>query len=649
MLEDESISLWVAAAGTILFVLIAARLGKRGATNESSSAETAARTHSGEPESDDEDLDDLTSDDPDQAESSLPAAQAVTPTIPAPISDFIGRDLPARALHELLENRKSALIVPQGGRKGLGATELALSVAADLEHVYPDGRIALDLDPPPHGPLTPEQAMSRVLQAIEPQRTPAPNSEQLSERYSEILASKQILIVADNARDPRQLEALPPPEPAALLATASRAFDAPGVESVPLGPLEPAEAESLLGLPGPAAGSSREAVQELLEVCRGDPLLLSLAGGQLLASKSSSVEAYVERLEKGAGSEQDKNSIAPDAAEQLAIRSPARAARWSRLSVFPAAFDRIAGEIVAQLEKGDFEDLVARNLLRYDPVEERACLHELLFEPARSVGVADELAVVEQRHAEYYLRIALDAERLLTAGGDGVTEALRCFDRDRPHIETGQDWAARHTESDDNAATMACDYALRTGSILERRLSPRERAPWFEAAVKAAQRLDDRKSQRIAAERLGQARAAMGDVKAAIRSYHQALSVARDSGNRRSEARVLFEEALAFEQLGTLDHALSRAAQALIILEEIGDPKTEQARRKVEEWKSGRVEEWKSGRVEEWKSGRVEEPTPPLMKDRSATGRPQSAAAKSRNQNRFSIGSATSPSISARG
>ncbi len=214
MLEDESISLWVAAAGTILFVLIAARLGKRGATNESSSAETAARTHSGEPESDDEDLDDLTSDDPDQAESSLPAAQAVTPTIPAPISDFIGRDLPARALHELLENRKSALIVPQGGRKGLGATELALSVAADLEHVYPDGRIALDLDPPPHGPLTPEQAMSRVLQAIEPQRTPAPNSEQLSERYSEILASKQILIVADNARDPRQLEALtPPPSP----------------------------------------------------------------------------------------------------------------------------------------------------------------------------------------------------------------------------------------------------------------------------------------------------------------------------------------------------------------------------------------------------------------------------------------------------
>ena len=124
------------------FRLIAVRLGKRGATVESSSAEPAGGAKPEEPESDDEGLDDLTSADSDQAANSAPAAPAVTPAPPAPICDFIGRESPARALHELLENGESALIIPEGGRKGLGATELALSVASGLEHVYPDGRIA---------------------------------------------------------------------------------------------------------------------------------------------------------------------------------------------------------------------------------------------------------------------------------------------------------------------------------------------------------------------------------------------------------------------------------------------------------------------------------------------------------------------------
>ena len=462
---------------------------------------------------------------------------------------------------------------------------MALSVAADLEQVYPDGRIALDLDAPPNGPLNSEQAISRVLQALEPHTTPATDSARLREQYGALLASKRVLIVADNARDPRQVEGLTPPAPSALLAVASRSFEVGLVKAVPLGPLEPDEAEHLLDLLYPCESSSREAVEKLLGFRRGDPLSLRLAGGQLLVSKSQSVEAYVERLEKRAGSESEGSIVALDAAQQISIGAPARAARWGRLSVFPAAFDRTAGEIIAQLEKGDFEDLVARSLLRYDPVEERACLHELLSAAARNVALPEELAIVEQRHAEYYLQVAIDAERNFAAGGDARIDALSSFDRDRPHIETGQAWAARHAETDHHAAALARDYALGVRSILDRRLSLRERVPWFEIAVKASQELGDAKAERSAAETLGKVRAAMGDLKAAIRSYNQALTVARDSGNRRTEAHILFEEALAFGRLGTRGEALSRAGKALTIMEEIGDPKTDAVRRKIEEWK----------------------------------------------------------------
>ena len=51
---------------------------------------------------------------------------------------------------------------------------------------------------------------------------PAAKPAEVAEQYRGLLAAKQVLIVADNARDARQPEALKPPEPNALLATEAR-------------------------------------------------------------------------------------------------------------------------------------------------------------------------------------------------------------------------------------------------------------------------------------------------------------------------------------------------------------------------------------------------------------------------------------------
>ena len=70
----------------------------------------------------------------------------------------------------------------------------------------------------------------------------------------------------------------------------------------------------------------------------------------------------------------------------------------------------------------------------------------------------------------------------------------------------------------------------------------------------------------------------------AIEHYEQALVIAREIGDRRGEARSLFNGALAFDQLGERAKAIEWLKGALAIEAAIEDPMVDRTRALLAEW-----------------------------------------------------------------
>ncbi len=82
-------------------------------------------------------------DDQDPAQPALalvpfPSPERTALALPAELTLFIGREQERAALHHLLE-RDDVRLITLTGPGGVGKTRLALRVAADLQHRYPDG------------------------------------------------------------------------------------------------------------------------------------------------------------------------------------------------------------------------------------------------------------------------------------------------------------------------------------------------------------------------------------------------------------------------------------------------------------------------------------------------------------------------------
>ncbi len=83
---------------------------------------------------------------------------------------------------------------------------------------------------------------------------------------------------------------------------------------------------------------------------------------------------------------------------------------------------------------------------------------------------------------------------------------------------------------------------------------------------------------------LGNAYQQLGEPKRAIEYYEQHLAIARETGDRRGEGRALWNRALAFDELGHRQEAISDAKAALEIFEQIEDPNAEKVRRQLADW-----------------------------------------------------------------
>ena len=87
-------------------------------------------------------------------------------------------------------------------------------------------------------PLTPEDAMARVLQALSPFAPPPSERPALEAAYRQALDGKRLLLLLDNARDTAQVKPLLVAAPVALLVTSRRTIVLPGARPVQLDPMK---------------------------------------------------------------------------------------------------------------------------------------------------------------------------------------------------------------------------------------------------------------------------------------------------------------------------------------------------------------------------------------------------------------------------
>jgi hypothetical protein len=244
------------------------------------------------------------------------AIDSVVPgLLPRDVPAFTGREEELSTLTALAGGGR-VVVSAIGGTAGVGKTALAVHAAHRLLLGFPDGHLYADLRGYTEGqePVEPGEVLEVFLRRLGVPTEEMPTEvEERSGLLRQVLASRRVLMVLDNARSEGQVRPLLPGAGGSLVLVTSRSV-LPGLEAdarISLDVLPEDEAAAMLaGLAGAArAGAEPGAVGELARLCGRLPLALRIAGQVLAAHPSWPVAKMIgmlagerDRLERlGAG------------------------------------------------------------------------------------------------------------------------------------------------------------------------------------------------------------------------------------------------------------------------------------------------------------------------------------------------------------
>ena len=500
-----------------------------------------------------------------------PPLLVLVPHLPAPPRDFTGRDEELKDL--LADFDRGATITGLRGMGGIGKTALAYALAEKLADRYPDGQILVELRGTSPEPMTPAEAMARVIRAYHPEFRPPESEDGLASIYHSLLRDLRLLLLLDNAAGREQVEPLLPPSGCAVIVTSRNRFALPGLKAKDLDVLPLVDAKKLLLNIADRIGGQEE---ELAGLCGCLPIALRNAAYVLEDRKDLGVAEYLERLKEA------RNRVElVEASFGLSYDLLSQELRrlWSMLSVFPASFDREGAAAVWAMDPdsaaGSLSDLVKWSLVEYDPAICRYRLHDLARDYAASRLQAGEKAEVEERHSEYYGGVLSTSNKQYKQGGENLLAGLVLFDREWANIQAGWAWAERNLQDKTAAASLCSSYPREGAYVLNLLLHPREQIRWLETAVDAAKRIQDRGAEGAHFGNMGLAYAERGETGKAIVYYQQALTITREIGNRQDEGAILGNLGRAYANLGEPHKAIEHHDQALTIFIEIRDRRDE--------------------------------------------------------------------------
>ncbi len=514
--------------------------------------------------------------------------------LPPPLPEFVGRSAELVELYAARANHDVRILSVQGPG-GAGKTTLALKLADQLKSHYPDAQFYLDLKGASPQPLSVVEAQSAVIHAYLPTVRLPENEVELDRLYHSALMGKRVLLLLDNTAGAQQVAPLVAPDGCITIVTSRDQIAMPAMFSKELGSLSPSESRDFLLRIVPRIDGQAAKVAEL---CEHLPLALRLAASALLISADLKIADYVQRVERlqWTGSPFTDRAAIGASLSLTAARSPVHPVDavlslsydllvpglqklWRMLAVFRDTFDVSAAASVWQITpvrtNNALDRLMAYSLIERNRATGRYRLHDLTARFAESRSNDQEMTIARQRFSAHYQSVLHEADALYEQGGEFLRRGLGLIDLEWNNIQDGQVWAATHVD-DDHAARELCNSYPDAGKyVLELRQRPRERIRWSEAALTAAQKLNQRNAAVRHLVALGDSYNDLAEVNHATGCYEQALQIAREACDRRGEAEALSGLGAAYYLGGGLKRACDLHREALEIFSRVGPRRRE--------------------------------------------------------------------------
>jgi predicted ATPase/class 3 adenylate cyclase len=555
--------------------------------------------------------------------------------LPLQLTSFVGREEVIAEVERLLGQARLLTLTGPGGS---GKTRLALQVAAELLTRFQDGACFVDLSPVTDPALVPA-AVANALGVPETAGRP------ILDGVKEHLRHRELLQVVDNfeqvaAAGPLIEELLTAAPRLRTLVTSRVVLSLRGEQEYAVPPLHVPDPGRLP--PGLAVLGAVEAVRLFNERARaanprfglteqnasvvaeitarldGLPLAIELAATRTKVLTPEQILSRLERrlsiLTSGARSLPERQrTLRAAIAWSHDLLDPVERRLFARLSVFTGGWTFESAEAVCDPESlgvdalDGLTSLVDKSLVRWtEPPGEppRFSMLETIREFAQEQLQADaDLAPVVRRHAEHFLRLAVEAEPHLTGEDQGawldrcdaehanIRAALRWavdageadraqraagalwrFWQQRGHLAEGRRWLEEVLAMPSGQASTAARAAALTGAGGIAWWSDRGASrALYEEALAIERHLGDPARLAEALYNQAHATAAEHDLQGAARLFDESLELFRQVGNERGVAKVLVMLVVPDATAGAWDRVIARIEEVMAIWGRLDD------------------------------------------------------------------------------
>src|SRR5437660_2975251 len=138
----------------------------------------------------------------------------------------------------------------------------------------------------------------------------------------------------------------------------------------------------------------------------------------------------------------------------------------------------------------------------------------------------NDLAHAQIRFATYYATILSNADDLF-CDGQSTNAGLKLFTEELTNIKLGQQHAQANAGVDAAFDVLCRDYPMHGANLLNLTFHPNELVRWGESALISTRRLADKQSEAVILSNLGMAYQDLGELSRALECQKEALSIAR--------------------------------------------------------------------------------------------------------------------------
>jgi predicted ATPase/class 3 adenylate cyclase len=456
--------------------------------------------------------------------------------LPVPATPFLGRLRELAELAALLAGGETRLLTLTGPG-GTGKTRLAVQAAAESAELYPDGIVWVDLAPL----RDPALVASAIAQAVEARG-----------ELAEHIGERRMLLVLDNFEQlvdaaPEVGSLLSACPNLTVIATSRETLRIAAEREYPVRPLQDGDAVALFHERARASGTELGDDAAVGEICRRLdrlPLAIELAAARLrILQPAALLERLEERLALLEGGPRDRperqRTLRATIAWSYDLLDEDERTLFARLAVFGGGCTLAAATDVCDAELGTLQSLVEKSLVR------QSGGRFWMLETIRMYAAEKLDASVRERHARFFLELA--ERRHGELRGPRAAELLKTFDEELANFRRALEFLLE---------TGAATEAVRLAGALSRWWMTRghlvEGTQWLERTVAAAA-ADPARARAlqgltiIALER--------GDIDGAEKVAEEALSAARETGDRTDSAEALLGSADVAACKGDLDRA----------------------------------------------------------------------------------------------